>query len=355
MEMLFWHVKRLELRWHKKYVYEETGICQPVFSFWRNIMKVKGYCESEQYSQEDGSRRFHAASEEGEMEMTRYQVFPGISLIYNDVHMARNLFDVSFEKGNMFEIDHCREGRMECQVGKEYFYLAQGDISIHRLGEMVREEVFPTNHYHGITIQVDLEKCPKCLGCFLDDVDVEPAAIAEKFRLDENLYFALRQLPSIEHIFSELYSVPKTVKKGYLKVKVLELFLFLSGLEPEKERMEQRRFSEKQVKLAKRVNDFLMEHLEEHITVTQLSDQFGVSASTIKNSFSGVYGTSIHTYMRGQRMQAAAKLLKETDRTVLDIAGEFGYENGSKFADAFRSVMGVTPTRYRSGICRMEE
>ena len=39
--------------------------------------------------------------------------------------------------------------------------------------------------------------------------------------------------------------------------------------------------------------------------------------------------------------------LKETQDSILEIAGKYGYENGSKFATAFRSVMGVSPSQYR--------
>ena len=37
------------------------------------------------------------------------------------------------------------------------------------------------------------------------------------------------------------------------------------------------------------------------------------------------------------------------DDTVLDIAGQFGYDNASKFAKAFRDVVGVSPRQYRAG------
>ena len=36
-------------------------------------------------------------------------------------------------------------------------------------------------------------------------------------------------------------------------------------------------------------------------------------------------------------------------RQVLDIAGQFGYDNASKFAKAFRDVVGVSPREYRAG------
>ena len=47
-------------------------------------------------------------------------------------------------------------------------------------------------------------------------------------------------------------------------------------------------------------------------------------------------------------MQAAGLMLQHSDSTVLEIAGRFGYDNGSKFAAAFKDVMGMTPNEYRS-------
>lgn len=306
--------------------------------------------KAEMIQQDDGGMSFYLKNKEGEIAITRYNVFPGIDLIYNDVHMSHSISDVAQVQRKILEIDHCREGRLECQTGGDYFYLAPGDVIIHRLGETVREEIFPTSHYHGITIQVDLEKCPKCLSSFLEHVDVEPVMLAEKYHLEENFFFALRQLSAVEHIFSELYEMPGAMRKGYLRVKTLELFLFLDGLKPEENRLEQRSLSQAQVTLAKEVCRYLTEHLEERVTIAELSKRFGVSASRIKSSFDGVYGITVYAYMRGQRMQAAAKVLQQTDRTVLDIAGQFGYENASKFASAFRSVMGVTPTQYRKDL-----
>ena len=64
----------------------------------------------------------------------------------------------------------------------------------------------------------------------------------------------------------------------------------------------------------------------------------------------GFYGRSPAAWLRLQKMHGAAELLRSTDRTVLDIAGQFGYDNASKFARAFRDVIGVSPNEYRSGV-----
>lgn len=47
-------------------------------------------------------------------------------------------------------------------------------------------------------------------------------------------------------------------------------------------------------------------------------------------------------------MQVAALLLRQTECTVLEIAGKCGYDNGSKFAGAFKNVIGMTPNEYRN-------
>lgn len=296
----------------------------------------------------DGGNQFSLKSHKGEIQMTQYTVFQGIQLIYNDIHVGAWRTEASDKSSNILEIDHCRDGRMEFLIDGEEFHLAPGDIAIHRLGSTVREETFPTGHFHGITIRIDLDNSPKCLSSFLQDVNVEPSAICNKFLPAEKLYYALRQIPSVEHIFSELYDLPESVKQGYFKVKILELFLFLSGLEKNTEIAEHRGISEHQAALAKNICSYLTEHIEQHITIAELAEMFDVSAARIRSSFSGVYGMSIHSYMRAQRMREAAKLLQSTDRTVLDIAGQFGYDNGSKFASAFRAVMGVTPAKYRN-------
>lgn len=303
---------------------------------------------------DDSGMVFSLQKPEGIVSMTRYSVFPGITLIYNDIHVSQYQSDLTKSDRNLFEIDHCRDGRMEFYIGEEKFSLAPGDIVLHRLGDSLREEVFPTGHFHGITIQIDLDNCPQCLSTFLQDVNVEPSAICNKFLSDEALYYALRQIPSVEHIFSELYDLPESVKQGYFKVKILELFLFLSGLEKQSEMSEYRGISEHQAALARNICSYLLEHIEQRITIAELAELFNVSAARIRNCFSGVYGMSIHSYMRAQRMRAAANLLHSTDRTVLDIAGQFGYDNASKFAGAFRTVMGVTPAQYRKGIHHVE-
>ena len=106
-------------------------------------------------------------------------------------------------------------------------------------------------------------------------------------------------------------------------------------------------YTASQQEVAERAHEMIMTNLERHITIAELSQTLHTSATQVKSCFHKVYGMPIYAYARSQRMEAASWLLSETDQSILEIAGKFGYENGSKFAGAFRRVMGVSPSEYR--------
>lgn len=285
----------------------------------------------------------------GDCEVTVYPVFSGIELVYYDVHMQS--CDINLAKGReMLIITHCQEGRIEFEYKNgEYLYLASGDLSIQKNTENIRHRYCPLSHYHGVSVAIDMNRVPRCFSCILDDVFVSPEELEMKF-CSEKPYSIMRENISIEHIFSELYSVPENIRKGYHKVKVLELLLFLSGLEYKGESEERRYFSRPQVTAAKEAKKYLLAHLDEHITITELADMLGISSTSIKICFKGVYGDTINGYITNCKMQKAASLLKNTDKSVLEIAGIVGYNNGSKFAGAFRRVMNKSPNEYRKSL-----
>ena len=83
--------------------------------------------------------------------------------------------------------------------------------------------------------------------------------------------------------------------------------------------------SEAQREIAEKARRMIMDNLEKHLKIEELAHELHVS----------------------QRMEEAARLLEETDETILEIAGKAGYENGSKFAKAFRDEIGTAPGEYR--------
>ena len=87
--------------------------------------------------------------------------------------------------------------------------------------------------------------------------------------------------------------------------------------------------------------------MDRHITIPQLSQRFHTSPTQIKLCFRQAYGAPLFHYIREQKMRHAAHQLRTSHRGILEIAGDYGYDNGGKFAAAFRQVMGVSPSQYR--------
>lgn len=102
--------------------------------------------------------------------------------------------------------------------------------------------------------------------------------------------------------------------------------------------------------LAAAVREYLDEHPERRVTLAELEKVFHVSGTQIKSAYREAFGESLYADTKRRKMRAAADALRGSDRTVLEIAGSLGYDNASKFAAAFRSVYGVSPTEYRSSV-----
>ena len=102
-----------------------------------------------------------------------------------------------------------------------------------------------------------------------------------------------------------------------------------------------------QVDLIHEVHEYLLEHLDEKITIEALSRQFHMNPTTLKSVFKSVYGNSLASHMKEHRLERAAELLTGTGLTIAEIATQVGYDSQSKFTAAFKSRYGVLPKEYR--------
>ncbi|ACL22766.1 AraC family transcriptional regulator [Desulfitobacterium sp. LBE] len=292
---------------------------------------------------------FRLQDSTGDGLMRVYPVFPGVSLLYNDFHLES--CTSYFRPGtDMFCIDHCREGRLEWEMEDgRCQYMEAGDLQMSTRVDHAGMFRFPLRHYHGITVALCLEEAGAVLPGILAGFSVDVNALRDKF-CSKGQLFIMRAGASIEHIFSELYSVPETIRDTFFKIKVLEMLLFLSTLEIPEGSRERPYFYKTQVEKVKSVMALITENPQHHYTLEQLSVEFDFPITAMKNCFKGVYGTSIYAYSKSYRMNAAAIKLRQTKESITTIAQQMGYDNASKFAAAFKSVMGMTPAEYRKSI-----
>ncbi len=316
---------------------------QPIDDF--TSIDLYGASVYEKDQDTDSCQCFHLENESGTGKITLYQVFPGIELVYNDMHMAYCNKEQK-PASDVMEINYCKEGRCECLFQEhEYCYMSAGDLSFCSLQERAHQSEFPTSHYHGITITVNFSMITDVMKQILELLSVDLEKIRELSRMRE--FTIIRANQTIEHIFSELYKMPEKIRYGYIRVKVLEMLLVLTGFDLKQDKSERIRFSEVQIDAIKQMHTFLRAHYSEHYTIEELSERFELSPTVMKKCFKGVYGDSIYAYMKKYRLQVAEQLLRESQLTIGEIAAQVGYLNPNKFTSAFCTEYGIPPTEYR--------
>ena len=90
-------------------------------------------------------------------------------------------------------------------------------------------------------------------------------------------------------------------------------------------------------------------------TVAELAAEAGTSRSVIAERFARFLGEPPLTYLARWRLQLAARLLQTTQKTVLHVASDVGYESEAAFNRAFKREFGLPPAQYRRKLASMGE
>lgn len=86
----------------------------------------------------------------------------------------------------------------------------------------------------------------------------------------------------------------------------------------------------------------------EPLDVATLAAAAGLSASQFSRQFRRAFGESPHRYLLTRRLERAAALLRNTDRTVADICLMAGFQSVGSFTTTFGKTFGLSPTAYRA-------
>jgi len=93
---------------------------------------------------------------------------------------------------------------------------------------------------------------------------------------------------------------------------------------------------------------FMQEHINENITLNELSHRYNYSPSRFSSLFKQKTGYAPIDYFIQMKMQKASQHLGITDKSVKDIALSMGFDDPYYFSKRFTKVMGLSPSKYRS-------
>lgn len=97
-----------------------------------------------------------------------------------------------------------------------------------------------------------------------------------------------------------------------------------------------------------KVIEFIGKHLDEDLTLEQLSEIACFSKYHFHRLFTAYTGLSLQQYIRWLRLKRAAhQLIVNKDQSIIHIAIDAGFESHEAFSRAFKQTCGVSPSEFR--------
>ena len=100
--------------------------------------------------------------------------------------------------------------------------------------------------------------------------------------------------------------------------------------------------------------EYIETHLPEELHMPAIAKTAGISENELHKTFYALTGISIVEYIRRRRLTLAGLELLKKEKSVLEIASEYGYTSPDSFTRAFRQMHGTTPSAVKKGGCLLK-
>lgn len=241
-----------------------------------------------------------------------------------------------------------------------FFYLVEGNVKMYTPTESITKE-----KHEGMVLQCGTylnEFLCASEGAYCEAIAVHLYPDVIKNLYDKDFPNFLTQVGKVKPITYRTYERsslmksyidslqfyfehPELVSDELLKLKLKELILllaktddvlkvqqFLAGL-----------FTESSIRFKKVIEA----NIYNNFSLEELAALTGLSLSSFKREFEKHYDSSPAKYIKGRKLEQAARLLKGTELRVSDIAFDSGFNDLAHFSKSFQKAFGTSPSQYR--------
>ncbi|MCR5214927.1 MAG: AraC family transcriptional regulator [Eubacterium sp.] len=280
--------------------------------------------------------------------MTMFTPFKGVYMGLCDMNMSKANSQMELNKDvEAFCLDYCKEGRIETEIRPgAYSILQEGQIRLDNRKNHKGNVIFPLKHFWGISIMMDPNIAQNSIKEFFPSFDTDIHELRKKF-CSQDMPYIIKNDAGLENIMQGIYDAPLGIKSNYYKTKILELLYYLDALDRTSENTNANIMYKDRVEKIKMIYKQITENLSTHFTLEELSQEYDISTTSMKNGFKEIYGDSIYSFLKRYKINTAARMLLQEDLSVGQIARAVGYESQGKFSIAFKKIMGISPLEYR--------
>lgn len=154
----------------------------------------------------------------------------------------------------------------------------------------------------------------------------------------------------IERLYEEIFKGAQ-ISSAASRMKVKAYFYELLACLYEKGRFTNMESGEDydsdNIERVKKVLGYIQANFHRRITGKELAELLLMNEQYFCRYFKRITGKTPTMYMNEVRIEKAAEYLVETNRKIIDIAVECGYENMGYFIRRFKEQKGMSPSKYR--------
>ena len=260
-----------------------------------------------------------------------------------------NIFFVKNHWQEYVEFILVRKGSYQVRINLETVTLCEGDICIFNSGDL-----------HQIA-NIDEESCH---DAFLFDPAILDFQYQDQWSREVIRPFVNRSLLSANLIrpgqnnYKELLTVMNDLfaitfsREGFwyerCKLRLLEVLLklqdggYLISVDEALSSVEQT-----QIRRYKKIVNYIENNFQESVSLEQLSELIPCNSQYLCRFFKKISGETPIQYLIKYRVQQSCLMLRETRKSVSEIALDCGFDNISYFIRKFREIQGMTPGEYR--------
>lgn len=154
--------------------------------------------------------------------------------------------------------------------------------------------------------------------------------------------------PSVARLFSELAEAFRTGERYAVKIAMLNLTAEIcKSVDPENSLPKKSHVTEVRNAIA-----FIRENCGQAVLLSDMAKAAEMSRTRFAEAFRTVTGVTPHDFLLITRTEKAEKLIADGDLSITEIVYEAGFDNVTSFNKAFKKKNGITPSEYKKRISR---
>lgn len=236
-----------------------------------------------------------------------------------------------------YEISYCLDGELDFQISDKEFILSKSKML-----------VIPKTIEHSYWNAVDNEMCSIMFtDTFLEKSVIEKYYNFTLFNPDEPSFYDFSNNPffrnSVEHVIKQMIHGRNDDPVSCLRIKnyLVELLLLLYEFDTIDAKGTTKRSE------ISSVVEYIQKNYFMNIDLSILSSQFDVSYSYLGKLFKKETSMSFKEYLNRIRLDKCAELLVQSDKPIVSICFECGFNDLVHFYKMFKNQFNKTPQQYR--------